>query len=204
MKTRLLWLYRVVRYTFNSLFYELPRGIDFSMRDKNSNENTDGLNGYAMTSKSALRNMLSKVDIKSKKFIDIGSGKGAVVYHAYKLGAKYSHGIEYSPKLHKIAINNFKILKCNDFCWSVNLDAREFSDYSDYDVYFLFNPFDENVYNEVMLSIKAQIQYDSRVRWIIAYGKSNKGAIMSLDNCHLVQQGICPFRNTAFAIYRIN
>jgi hypothetical protein len=56
MKTRLLWLYRAVQYTFNSLFYELPRGIDFSMRDKNSNEEY-GLNGYAMTSKSTLRNM---------------------------------------------------------------------------------------------------------------------------------------------------
>ena len=148
--------------------------------------------------------MLSKVDIRSKKFIDIGSGKGAVVYHGYKLGAKYSLGIEYSPKLHKIALKNFKILKCNDFCLSVNVDARKFSDYSDYDVYFLFNPFDDNIYNEVMMSIKTQIQSDSRVRWIIAYGKSNKGAIMSLDNCHLVQQGICPYRNTAFAIYRIN
>ena len=203
MKTRLFWLYRVFQYTFNSLFCELPRGIDFSMRDKYSNEEY-GLNGYAMTSKSALRNLLSKVDIKSKKFIDIGSGKGAVVYHAFKLGAKYSLGVEYSPKLHKIAEKNFKILNCKDFCISVNLDARKFLDYSDYDVYFLFNPFDDNVYNEVMMSIKAQIQSDSRVRWIIAYGKSNKGAIMSLDNCHLVQQGICPYRNTAFAIYRIN
>jgi 16S rRNA G966 N2-methylase RsmD len=157
-----------------------------------------------MTSKNALRNMLSKVDIRSKKFIDIGSGKGAVVYHAYKLGAEYSLGVEYSSKLHKIALKNFKILKCNDFCSSVNLDARKFSDYSDHDVFFLFNPFDDKVYNEVMMSIKAQIQSDHRVRWIIAYGKSNKRAIMSLDNCHLVQQGVCPYRNTAFAIYRIN
>ena len=203
MKTRLLWFYRVVQYTFNSLFYEFPRGIDFSMRNKYSNKEY-GLNGYAMTSKSALRNMLGKVDIRSKKFIDIGSGKGAVVYNAYKLGAKHSLGIEYSPQLHKIALKNFKNLKCNDFCLSVNLDARKFSDYSDYDVYFLFNPFDDNVYNEVMMSIKAQIQSDSRVRWIIAYGKSNKSAIMSLDHCHLVYQGICPCRNTAFAIYRIN
>lgn len=203
MKTKLLWFYRVVQYTFNSLLYELPRGIDFSMRDKYSNEEF-GLNGYAMTSKSALRNMLSKVDINSKKFIDIGSGKGAVVYHAYKLGAKYSLGIEYSQKLHKIALKNFRILECSDFCLSVNIDARKYLDYSDYDVYFLFNPFDDDVYNEVMLTIKAQIQSDSRVRWIIAYGKSNKGAIMSLDNCNLVQQGICPYRNTAFYIYRIN
>jgi 16S rRNA G966 N2-methylase RsmD len=173
------------------------------MRDKYSNEEF-GLNGYAMTSKSALRNMLSKVDINSKKFIDIGSGKGAVVYHAYKLGAKYSLGIEYSQKLHKIALKNFRILECSDFCLSVNIDARKYLDYSDFDVFFLFNPFDDHVYNDVMLTIKAQIQSDSRVRWIIAYGKSNKGAIMSLDNCNLVQHGICPYRNTAFSIYRIN
>ena len=74
MKTKLLWFYRVVQYTFNSLLYELPRGIDFSMQDKYSNEEF-GLNGYAMTSKSALRNMLSKVDINSKNLSTSVVGK---------------------------------------------------------------------------------------------------------------------------------
>jgi 16S rRNA G966 N2-methylase RsmD len=203
IKTRLLWFKRVVHYSLNALFFELPRGIDFSMRDKHSNKEY-GLNGYAMTSREALRNMLSKVDIRSKKFIDIGSGKGAVVYYAHQMGAQYSLGIEYSSKLHKIALNNFRILKCEDSCLSLNLDARKFSDYSEFDVYFLFNPFNDIVYNEVMISIKKQIRSDMRIRWIIAYGQSNKDAIMSLDNCHLVEQGICPYRNNNFAIYRIN
>ena len=87
MKAKLLWFYRGGQYAFNSLLYELPRGIGFSMLDKYSNEEFR-LNGYAMASRGTLRNMLSKVDINSKKFIDIGSGTGAVVYHAYKLGAK--------------------------------------------------------------------------------------------------------------------
>lgn len=203
MKTKLLWVYRVVQYTMNALFFELPRGIDFSMRDKHTNKDF-GLNGYAMTSMGALKNMLRKVDISSKKFIDIGSGKGAVVYHAYQLGAKYSVGIEYSQKLHKIAEKNYLNLKCSDSCSSVNLDARKFLEYKDFDIFYLFNPFDDNIYEEVMTSIKIQIHLDSRVRWIIACGKSNKGAILSIPNCNLVEQSICPYRNTPFAVYRIN
>jgi len=144
------------------------------------------------------------LDIKSKKILDIGGGKGAVVYHAYKLGAKFALGIEYSQRLHEIALKNFRILNCYDSCTSLNIDAREFSDYGDYDVYFLFNPFDDYVYYEVMMIIKRQIKSVSRVRWIIAYGKSNKDAIMQLDNCHVFHQGTCPYRNTNYSIYRIN
>jgi 16S rRNA G966 N2-methylase RsmD len=203
MRTRLLWLFRVFQYSFNSLIYELPRGIDFSMRDKHTNQEY-GLNGYAMTSNDALRNLLKLVDVKSKNFIDIGSGKGAVVYNAFKLGAKRSVGIEYSKKLHTIALKNFEHLKCNNFCVSINKDARFFSDYINFDIYFLFNPFDDNVYLEVMMALKNQIKLDKRVRWLIAYGKSNENAILLLDNCFLVQRGICPYRNTAFGIYKIN
>jgi 16S rRNA G966 N2-methylase RsmD len=203
MKTNILWLFRAFIYTLNSLIFELPRGIDFSMREKNSSLENE-LNGYAMTSKAAFRDLLKIVDIKSKNFIDIGSGKGAVVYNAFKFGAKHSTGIEYNLKLHGIASKNFRRLKCNDVCISLNEDARKFANYSNYDVYFLFNPFNDLVYLDVMMTIKNQIKSNKRVRWIIAYGRSNETAIMLLDNCILIQHGICKYRNTPFKIYKIN
>jgi 16S rRNA G966 N2-methylase RsmD len=206
MKTKFLWAIRAIQYTLISILYEFPRGIDFSMRDKNSNIglNNRDLNGYAMTSKNALKNLLIHVDIKNKNFIDIGSGKGAVVYNAMKQGAKFCVGIEYNYKLHKIAVSNFKRLFVQDKCHSINIDACIYKNYFEFDIYYLFNPFSDQIYKEVMNSINSQIKHDKKTRWIIAYGKSNKSAIMDVDNINLIKHGICPYRNTEFNIYKIN
>ena len=118
-------VYTSYKLHFCIYFFEWPRGIDFSMRDKNSNTEL-GLNGYARTSKSALRRIYDIIDIKNKNFLDIGSGKGAVVYNTFQLGAKLSVGIEFNEKLHKIALSNFNNLHCTDTCFSIHCDAREF------------------------------------------------------------------------------
>lgn len=107
---------RILRGIYNLLnyfFVEAPRGLDFSMRDLAGIEN-ESYNGYAMTSKKALKNLLSFIENKEELSfldIDIGSGKGAVVYFADLLGFKNSHGIEYNLRLHNIAVKNFKALK---------------------------------------------------------------------------------------------
>lgn len=203
MITRILWALRAINYSIKSLILEKPKGLNFSSRDKYINKEI-GFNGYAMTSKRALRNMLSKLDVKAKKIVDIGSGKGAVVYNSFLLGAEYSVGIEFSPKLHKIAVKNFQILECSQFCSSINVDAREFLEWKEFDIFFLFNPFDDKVYSEVMITIKDQLKSDLKTRWIIAYGKSNENAILNIDNCKVFERGICPYRNTPFIIFRIN
>ena len=94
---------RGINYFLNYFFVEAPRGLDFSMRDLSGIEN-ESYNGYAMTSKKALKNLLSFIENKQElSFLDIGSGKGAVVYFADSLGFKNSHGIEYNLRLHNIA-----------------------------------------------------------------------------------------------------
>jgi 16S rRNA G966 N2-methylase RsmD len=193
---------RAINYSIRAILFEWPRGINFSMRDKYSS-NDASLNGYARTSKNALINLYKFVNINNKNFLDIGSGKGAVIFDTFSLGAKISHGIEFNQKLHKIAVSNFDKLKCNDSCVSINIDAREFKNYRDYDIFFLFNPFNEKVYWEVMSVISQQIS-DNKVRWIIAYGKSNESAIMSIKSIKLVERGVCPYRKTGFSIYKIN
>jgi 16S rRNA G966 N2-methylase RsmD len=194
VKTKLKRLIRAVSYTINAIFFEWPRGIDFSMRDKYSSRDVS-LNGYARTSKKALINLFRKI---------IGSGKGAVVFDAFCLGANLSHGIEFNEKLHNIAVSNFKRLNCSSICKSINVDARNFYNYKDYDVFFLFNPFNDEVYFNVMSRIKVQIFNDPKIRYIVAYGKSNNSAIMLIEKIKKIEQGICPFRNTEFSIYQIN
>lgn len=195
--------YRAINYFLKYILIELPRGVDFSMRDKYSS-NDSSLNGYARTSTNSLKNLFSFVDIREKSFLDIGSGKGAVVYDTFQLGANISHGLEYNKKLHDIAIENFKRLNCSEFCISYNVDARTFNSFNDYDVFFLFNPFNNEVYSEVIENIKSQIVNNLMKKWIIAYGKANENAILTIPNINLIAGGICPYRSTNFRIYQIN
>lgn len=104
----MLRIIRGLRFLINFLFFEAPRGVNFSMRDLGGIEKLN-YNGYAMTSKKALKNVLRFIKNKNElNFLDIGSGKGAVVYYADLLGFKNSHGIEYNLRLHNIAKKNFK------------------------------------------------------------------------------------------------
>ncbi len=70
-----LRIYRGFSYLFNYLIFELPRGLDISLRNKGG-VTLPGNHGYALTSKAALKNMLKDFDLNNKNFLDIGSGKG--------------------------------------------------------------------------------------------------------------------------------
>lgn len=59
-------------------------------------------------------------------------------------------GVEYTKELCDICRNNLSILKL-DKVKVYNCDAKEFEEYSDYDVFYFCNPFDETI-----LSVVAQ------------------------------------------------
>ena len=195
---------RAGEYLLRWLFLEYPRGLDFSLRVKFPSGNKDSMNGYARTSKSALENLIKNLSVEDKKVLDIGSGKGSVIADFYVLGFSESHGIEYNEMLHNIAQKNISVLRIDKFCKSYNLDARKFEYYARYDVYFLFNPFNENLYAEVMAVLRNQIRGSNLTRYIIAYGNANHKAIKSIENCALKEAGICPHRKTNYSIYKIN
>ena len=94
---------------FNYYLRERPLGLDFSMRDLDEIKDSQH-NGYAMTSYKALSNIAKVVDFNGKRLIDIGSGKGNVLFESVKLGAKKAEGIEFYEKFHSIAKKNFEIL----------------------------------------------------------------------------------------------
>ena len=188
---------RGINYFLNYFFVEAPRGLDFSMRDLSGIEN-ESYNGYAMTSKKALKNLLSFIENKQElSFLDIGSGKGAVVYFADSLGFKNSHGIEYNLRLHNIAKKNFKKLK-KDSLKSFNVNAEKFDLYNNYDVYFLFNPFDELIYKKVLNQILSQ---KTNEKLIIFYGKFTLMNFIEESGAKLINSFICPYRKNTVKIY---
>ena len=195
-------LWRGVKLQFTYLFFELPRGLDFSRRDLSVLDGAKAeYHGYAVTTKAALKNINSIVPFKGRKVLDIGSGKGNVLRHAKRLGAASCDGIEFHNSLHNIALHNLQKLGIDNQCKSFNLPAEEFSRYQDYDLFFLFNPFDPTVYKQVLTAIREQVGF-SGDRLIVMYGAHDDSVLTKDEKFSLIYSGKCPDRKNQLKIYR--
>mgnify|MGYP006136524407 CR=1 FL=1 len=181
------------------LIFEFPWGIDFSLRDLSEKSSTN--NGYAATDKYALKNLSDILSFRGKRILDIGSGKGYVMAQSYKLGASRCDGIEISSKLHLTACRNFAKLGIDRDVQSYNLSAKDFSLYNDYDIFFLFNPFPDDIYKHVIDELFTQIN-GAQIRYIIVYGNGNRKAIENYQTLK-VYEGTCPSRGNMISIYKI-
>ncbi len=204
-KVYILRFYRGFKFILTYLFFELPRGLDLSLRNKSRGITLPGSHGYALTQYAALKNIMSGICLEDKLFLDIGSGKGGVIIYSNQLGSTFSAGIEYEKFLHDIAVKNISQLKLNDVCKSFNMDAREFKNYADYDILFLFNPFDDLIYEEVIREISLQFSQSdiSNERYLICYGGANIQAV-NRANFSLIREDVCPFRCNLFRVFKLN
>lgn len=133
LPTKFLRIYRGISYFLTYLLFEMPRGLNISPRNMSKGITLKGNHGYALTSRAALKNMLSGINLQIQTFLDIGSGKGGVVIYSHQLGCVNSAGIEYENHLHDIAVSNLSKLGLNKWCTLFNLDARNFKYYAKYD-----------------------------------------------------------------------
>ena len=147
------------------------------------------MHGYAMTSDKAFKNIAQFVNLKNKNFLDIGSGKGRVPYLAILNGAAVAEGIEFSYKLHNIALKNYEILGCKNNVKSNCIDAAAFENYSAFDVFFLFNPFEDLLYEKIVDRMVGQCRLIPKDRYVICYGGSNLAAFAKYNFISVVYEG---------------
>jgi 16S rRNA G966 N2-methylase RsmD len=198
---------RGTEYLLRYLFVERPMGLDFSIRDKTTGITLPGNRGYALTSKKALKNILKQIPHAGKALLDIGSGKGGVICYAYELGLKTCEGIEFEEHLHKIAERNIKKLGYSSQVKSTNVDARKYERYADFDIYFMFNPFNYDIYAEVLNSIIEQNKKSpSRggEKFLICYGDANIDAVRAANSFSLIVENECPYRGNTYRIFKMN
>ena len=204
INNKLLRIYRALIYLVNYFFFEIPFGLNISPRSKLKGITLKGNNGYALTAKAALKNILKNINLENLKFLDIGSGKGGVVIFSYQLGCASSTGIEYEKFLHELAVNNISKLKYNNHCFLENLDARNFKKYAEYDILFMFNPFVLSIYEEVVKEIKMQIENSKilKTRYLICYGETNIEAINNSVIFKLIEEYLCPYRGNIYRKFK--
>lgn len=147
--------WHIIKYLTRWIFTERLRGLDFTMRDKSTIAATGGvMHGYCITSPKHFQAILSELNYDHERsFLDIGCGKGFMLKLAKEHpGFSKCGGIEYNKKLGDICKRNMHRLGMDDVTvW--NGDAREFKDYESYDTFYFFNPFDPDIFLDVINKI---------------------------------------------------
>ncbi len=109
-------------------------------------------------------------DFSQFTFIDLGSGKGRVLLMASDYPFQQIVGVEFMAELHRVAIKNVTSYS-NDRqrCRCIEtlcVDARDFQFPSDPLLVYLFNPFSESTFAQVLQNLRQSIEQVPRPVYI--------------------------------------
>jgi SAM-dependent methyltransferase len=127
---------------------------------------------YMGSDPKAITELFGSFKIKHEDFVfvDLGSGKGRVLFVASTHPYKKIIGVEFAEDLHEIAQKNIKNYrskdqKCKDI-ESICIDAAKFKIPDEPLVFYLFNPFSEKVISEVLKNIEISLEKHPREIYI--------------------------------------
>ena len=161
-------LRRYLLFLGEYLFMERPRGLDFTMRDTRLYQQSAGkYHGYSKTDEKHLQEIFRTLDFsRCRKLLDVGCGKGVVLKEAAKFPFERIAGIELQEELVRTAGKNFRILGLEKRISCMQADALDFDGYGEFDVFFFFNPFSEEVFGRVIDRILESRKSDGPLTFI--------------------------------------
>ena len=164
-------IYRILIAVYTYLVYlilEKPRGIDFIRTDESPQLIAASASCYISVPEKTMAKILYDLRINpDDAFLDIGSGKGFILYSAYKAGFSRVHGIDLSAELCRIAYENMKTLKIAGKATVECMDAAEFKNLDGYSFIFMNNPFSGVVMEKVIHNIELSLMRKPRGLTII-------------------------------------
>jgi SAM-dependent methyltransferase len=153
-------------------------GVDTSglipAEDLSSGKQKDLYNaGYFGVAPSVLRQILDRLslDFEEHTFVDLGSGKGRALLIASEYNFRAIVGVELSPKLHAIAVDNIAryrglAQRCRNVRSMVG-DATKFIFPAGPLVIYLWNPFEAPVFASVLVNLEAALMREPRPVFIV-------------------------------------
>ncbi len=131
--------------------------------------------GYCPAPTEPVAELLAGLPIAYKDFVfvDVGSGKGRVLLLAAEHPFKRIIGVEYSERLHSVAVTNLTTAKrLNRLCGnvlSVCQDAAEFVLPNEPLVLFFHHPFGEAVFARIIARVMASLKASPRPLFVIYF-----------------------------------
>ena len=157
-------VFSTIRKIKQRIFYKI-NGVDFSTQNiydlTRIGEHQEHGTALVSTSLDFLTQLIKDLEnaigrpLEKNLFVDYGSGKGAAIIHAKKLGFQKTIGIEFAKELNDQALKNIKALNLDNVI-SLYADATSYILPNDISVIYFFNPFDEVVMQKVIDTIVDQ------------------------------------------------
>lgn len=126
---------------------------------------------YEATGPIAFRRLISKVhdDLSDFTFVDVGSGKGAVLLYASHRPFRQVIGVEHAPALHQIAVRNIATyssrragrMRCSNVV-SILHDATTYEWPSGPLVVYLFSPVPREATEQILSNLERSLADDPR------------------------------------------
>lgn len=132
-------------------------------------------NHYEATWRGSVRRMIRSLDVDTGAFtfVDVGSGKGAVLLYASEFSFRRILGLEHDPGLHQIALANLDAWglakRSTSDVTSVCIDALTFDLPAEPLVLFLCNPFHEDALVRFTERVRTSLETDPRPCLIISF-----------------------------------
>jgi SAM-dependent methyltransferase len=142
-----------------SILLEMLQGLDFTRANQQPAELGLDEREVFIPSRSggkALRSIFAELGVQpGDRVLDIGCAKGSAMRDLLRFPFAQVDGIELSSDLVEIARRNFTKLGARHvqvFCG----DARQFAGYGNYNVFYLYNPFQPPILDAVLQALLAQ------------------------------------------------
>jgi len=182
---------KVIASTLLDVHFDLRYGTDTLRRveldtlDFESEHKLDAT-WYQPTQARPLRHILRKLDLpKDGAFVDFGSGKGRVLLIAAQFRFEKVVGVEFSRELCEVACDNVKVFAERTHITAridvVESDAATYPIEEDHKVFFMNNPFDEVIMNDVLANLRISVTQFPRKIWLIYHNPIFCGAVANSE-----------------------
>lgn len=138
---------------------------------------------YVASAAQLLDQVLRELPIRHEEFVfvDVGSGKGRALLVASHLPFKRVVGVELSPALHSIAVQNIgryrnPAQQCRDL-QSICADAARYTLPDDPTVLYMYRPFEDRVLAQVMDGLRASLARRPR-EVLVVYSNPEEGGAL--------------------------
>jgi SAM-dependent methyltransferase len=133
--------------------------------------NRESGKGYEATRPRPLRRVLRELTFADDSvFVDLGCGKGRALIVAAEEGFTQVVGIDFYAEVCDIASQNIEIIRRSGRSFEAEITCADILDFefaAEYDVFFLFNPFDDTLLEQVIDRIELSVAEFPRQVWLI-------------------------------------
>jgi SAM-dependent methyltransferase len=164
---------RRLRRAFANLAFERRIGVRTAehLDRKELGYADERLHHYEPSSWRTLQKALPKRSVSSDDvFIDLGSGMGRIVLRAAEYPFKRVIGVEMSPELHEIAVENLEACRDRWRCGDVELVCSDVLAYDfpdDVTTVFIYNSFEGEIFDRAIAKVLASVDRAPRELQII-------------------------------------